>query len=131
MGIGLMVHYAHDASDAAFVSMRSIQKSGRVLFAFALLGATLMPREGILALMTGVFLLAAYLIYAHLATWSIYYLEVQPLLAAAAGIGLSAAIGALPGNLPRVASALLVLALAIFGVVILSLSVNRFHKQLE
>ena len=75
-----------------------------------------MPREGILALMTGVFLLAAYLIYAHLATWSIYYLEVQPLLAAAAGIGLCAAIGALPGNLPRVASALLVLALAIFGI---------------
>ena len=90
--------------------------SSRVLFAFALLGATLMPREGILALMTGVFLLAAYLIYAHLATWSIYYLEVQPLLAAATGIGLSAAIGALPGNLPRVASALLVLALAIFGI---------------
>jgi hypothetical protein len=101
--------------------------SGRILFAFALLGATLMPRDGIFALITGVFLLAGYLIYAHLATWSIYYLEVQPVLAAATGIGLSAAIGALPGNLPRVAAALLVLALAIFA--ILDVASVRSEKE--
>jgi hypothetical protein len=98
-----------------------------ILLAFALLGATLMPREGILALITGVFLLAGYLIYAHLATWSIYYLEVQPVLAAATGIGLAAAIGALAGNVPRVASALLVLVLAIFG--ILDVASVRSEKE--
>jgi len=95
--------------------LRDAFGSSPILFAFALLGAALMPREGVLALMTGVFLLIGYLIYAHLAVWSIYYLEIQPVLAAAVGIGLSATIGSLPGNLPRVATALLVLALAIFG----------------
>jgi hypothetical protein len=95
--------------------LRDTFGSSRILLAFALLGATLMPREGILALITGVLILAGYLIYAHLAAWSIYYLELQPVMAAATGIGLSAAIGSLPGNLPRVAAALLVLALTVFG----------------
>jgi len=101
--------------------------SSRILFAFALLGATLMPREGVLALLTGAFLLTGYLIYAHLAAWSIYYLELQPVLAAATGIGLSAAIGSLPGNLPRVAAGLLVMALAIFG----SLEVSSVRSEKE
>jgi hypothetical protein len=89
--------------------------SSRILFALALLGATLMPREGLLALLTGLLLLVSYLIYAHFPVWSLYYLETHTVLSAAAGIGLSAAIGLLPGNLNRVAAALLIVALTTFG----------------
>jgi len=118
----LRIHHEHKVGasprilrERVSAVLRDTFGSSRILLAFALLGATLMPREGILALVTGVFLLAGYLIYAHLAAWSIYYLEIQPVLAAATGIGLSAAIGSLPGNLLRITTALLVLALTVFG----------------
>jgi hypothetical protein len=84
-----------------------------LLFAFALLGATRLPREGKFAAVTAVLLLLGYLVYAHYSAWSIYYLEAQTVLAALAGIGLSTALRSLPDGLARIVGVLLIVAIAV------------------
>jgi hypothetical protein len=89
--------------------------SRSLLFAFALLGVTRLSREGSVAGVTALLLFLGYLVYAHDSAWSLYYLETQSVLAAAAGIGLSAALRSLPESAGRLVLASLVAAvIAVF-----------------
>jgi hypothetical protein len=91
----------------AFAGPRSL------LFAFALLGVTRLPREGIVAAVTAALLLLGYLVYAHPSAWSLYYLETQSVLAAAAGIGLSTSLRSLPRGFARLVGGLLIVAITV------------------
>lgn len=106
----------HILGERVTVVLRDIFSGPRsLLFAFALLGATRLPREGMVAAVTAVLLLLGYLVYAHSPAWSLYYLETQSVLAAAAAIGLTAALRSLPDGLERLIGGLLVVAItAIF-----------------
>jgi hypothetical protein len=104
------------AERVAVVFQDSFAGPRSLLVVFALLGTLFMPREGTLAAVTALLLLVGYLVYAHAPDWSIYYLESQSVLAAAAGIGLSATLRALPASLSRPTGAVLVVAITVMAV---------------
>jgi hypothetical protein len=102
--------------DRAAAVLRGVFGGGLgLLIPFFFLGLTLLSREGAFAAVTALLLLVGYLAYAHMASWTIYYLETQAVLAAAAGIGLDRAIGRVPPRIGRTAVALAIVGLAVAG----------------
>jgi hypothetical protein len=67
-----------------------------LLLPATLVGLFFLPREGLFVVATGVLLLVGYLVYAHHASWSIYYFEALAPLSLAAGAGLTGMIRGLP-----------------------------------
>ncbi len=58
-----------------------------ILVAFALIGLLALSAELLFAIVTGVLLLGVYLSFFHSPTWSIYYAELQPVLAFLTALG--------------------------------------------
>jgi dolichyl-phosphate-mannose-protein mannosyltransferase len=59
-----------------------------VLVPFAVVGLFFAGVEGAVAFLSALLLVGAYLLYAHPASWTLYYLELQPLLAFLTALGL-------------------------------------------
>ncbi|HTD53145.1 MAG TPA: hypothetical protein VK780_08985, partial [Thermoanaerobaculia bacterium] len=74
----------------------------RALMAFALLGALGAPPEALFALASSLVLVLAYLIYAHAAAWSVYYLETHATLAYLTALGLWRVLSGLAARLSPV-----------------------------
>ena len=73
----------------------------RALMAFALLGALGAPPEALFALASSLVLVLAYLIYAHAAAWSVYYLEAHATLAYLTALGLWRVLSGLAARISR------------------------------
>jgi hypothetical protein len=58
------------------------------LLPFAILGLTAISAEVAFALASAVVLILGYLTFGHAATWTVYYLEIQPVLALVTALGL-------------------------------------------
>ncbi len=79
---------------------RDMWGSGRgVLLLFAILGLFRMSREIAFALASSALLVVAYLVYAHDPAWTVYYLELQPVLAFLTATGLWWSVSTLTARL--------------------------------
>jgi hypothetical protein len=94
-----------------------------VLVPFALLGLVLFPTQAVLGLVTAGLLVVLHLAYAYTGPWTIYYFELQPVLAFATGLGLARAIRSVgtmaapfAGKESIVRSALAALAIVLYTV---------------
>lgn len=120
---------------------RDMWGAGRgALFLFAILGLFRMPREIAFASVSAILLVIAYLAYPHFPAWTVYYLEIQPVLAFLTAAGLWWAVSALVAPLrPRANSGdasaqrrLLPVTLMVFAIVLSSLPYAasvRWSKQ--
>lgn len=97
-----------------------------VLLWCALVGLLVLPREGWFAVATAVFLVVVHVPLAHAPTWSIYYVEAEPVLAFIAALGVWTLIGVVGarGRLerfrPRVATSSTGTALVVVLLVVLA-----------
>jgi len=117
------IHRGHTVAALPAILWRRIRtvangqwRKGRVvLLPLALLGALALPAEGLFALATGGLLLLGYLAFGYDSRWGVYYLEIQPVLAFAAAVGLWRALSRLPRGPAAPALALLAIAAPVWA----------------
>jgi hypothetical protein len=138
--VNRLLESIHDSHEATPLSVTLVERAGAIfkdmwrgwrgiLAPAAVLGLFVAGPEGLIAFATSVFLLIGYLPYWHGNSWTLYYLELQPVLAylTACGVGwIFIALAAerrrgrfqpLPGGSPRVTRAgfLVACALGLFA----------------